>query len=671
MNRYNDGASSLCLTVPAMRLNTAFLIPFLLMVDGFVGAQDFQRLQYNREQAVDLGVGLWAWPLPMDWDEDGDWDLVVSCPDKPYSGTYYFENTTGNVKLPIFEPGKRIGPGMKNVQVSQIEDQSRVLFSNREFQGFLGSGFDLKSTRNVLPSAKIHQGLGNQRFNVWSYVDYDGDEALDVIVGADDWGYYGWDDGFDSEGNWKKGPLHGVVYWLRNRGTNTEPKYEHPKRIQADGNDLNVYGNPMPNFADFDGDGDLDLVCGEFLDGLSYFENTGSRRTPEFMSRGYLMHGGAKITMHVQMITPTAIDWDKDGDADLVVGDEDGRVALWENTGRVENHQPKFQPPTYFQQRSRDLKFGALVTPVAFDWDNDGDHDLVCGNTSGNIAWFENLSSDGLDAVWSPPRLVHADGEPIRFLAGPNGSIQGPAEAKWGYTTFSVADWDGDGKPDLVCNSILGRIDWFKNVGTLSEPKFEAGKPVHIEWDEDAKKPSWVWWRPSENELVTQWRTTPLVQDWNADGLADLVMLDEQGYLAFYERVVERGIYKLKPGKRIFKGDWYDNRQRKKTAEDELLRLNVADNGGSGRRKLCFVDWDQDGELDLIVNSQNANWLRNEGTIDGITQFKDMGPVSKQVLAGHTTSPTTADWNGDGVPDLLLGAEDGRIYYLENPHGRK
>ena len=64
-----------------------------------------ERVKYNNPGlVVDLGVGLWAWPLPMDYDSDGDYDLVVSCPDKPYNGIYFFENTGGNIKMPVFKP---------------------------------------------------------------------------------------------------------------------------------------------------------------------------------------------------------------------------------------------------------------------------------------------------------------------------------------------------------------------------------------------------------------------------------------------------------------------------------------------------------------------------------------------------------------------------------------
>ncbi len=641
-------------------------------------AQELKPLKYNTPGLkVDLGVGLWAWPLPMDWDADGDLDLLVSCPDKPMSGTYFFENDSGSVKMPTFKPGIKVGPGMKNPQVSYVNGEPHVLDSNLEFVDFLGKDFQRNRMKALYEGEKIRESKGNQRFNVWSYADFDGDGAADIVIGADDWGYYGWDEGYDSSGVWKMGPLHGYVYILRNEGTTDQPKYANPQALEAAGEIVNVFGNPMPNFADFDGDGDLDLLCAEFLDGFTYFQNLGTRTQPEY-ARGEVLGGQQqRIHMHVQMITPTAIDWDRDGDADIVCGDEDGRVALIENTGTVANGQPVFLPPAYFQQYAEELKFGALVTPVSFDWDADGDEDLVCGNTSGNVAWFENLCNRMLQVdetpQWAPPQLIHAAGKPIHVQAGLNGSIQGPAEAKWGYTTLSIADWNQDALPDLVINSIWGKAEWFENVGSRQKPEFAEKKSVEVAWLGEPPKPKWTWWTPEPTQLATQWRTTPVVIDWDQDGLNDLVMLDHEGYLAWFQRERRGDALVLLPGKRVFNGAHYTGKHATIESTDKQLRLNSDSNGASGRRKLCIVDWDGDGRRDIIVNTINANWLRNvtggevsNGGVSGDGQsweFADQGNLAERVLAGHTTSPTTVDWDGDGKPALLLGAEDGRIYY--------
>src|SRR5690554_4408531 len=62
-------------------------------------SEDLHRIAYhNPDITVDLGVGLWAIPLPMDFDDDGDLDLVVSCPDFPFNGIYFFENKAGLVE---------------------------------------------------------------------------------------------------------------------------------------------------------------------------------------------------------------------------------------------------------------------------------------------------------------------------------------------------------------------------------------------------------------------------------------------------------------------------------------------------------------------------------------------------------------------------------------------
>ncbi|GIW99291.1 MAG: hypothetical protein KatS3mg111_2624 [Pirellulaceae bacterium] len=629
-------------------------------------------LEYG-EQApiVDLGVGLWAWPLPMDWDEDGDWDLVVACPDVPFRGIYLFENRQGNTATPVFEPPVRLSDqAPKNLRVSFIGGVPHVLSANIEYPRFRAGDFSVEEMRKVYPTPQVHQRKGNQRFNVWSYVDWEGDGDADLLVGVDDWGDYGWDDGYDEQGNWKRGRLHGYVYLLLNTGTDRSPVYDAPRQIEAGGQPLDVYGNPMPCLEDFDGDGDLDLLCGEFLDGFTYFENVGTRQQPQFVAGRPLMRDGHRVHLHVQMITPTSVDWDGDGDADIICGDEDGRVAWLENLGYCVDRLPQFADPIYLQQRGRWLKFGALVTPVGVDWDGDGDEDLVCGNTAGNIAVFENLgvSHAGGMPQWRPPRMLEVDGEPLRIMAGPNGSIQGPAEAKWGYTTLSVADWDHDGLQDLVVNSILGRVQWYRNMGEPGRPKLAPAQPVLVQWEGKPPQPPWVWWTPEPQELVTQWRTTPVVYDWNGDGWNDLIMLDHEGYLAWFPREERDGQLRLLPGRRIFRGGVYDSRHRAGPADPRgLLRLNYGTKGASGRRKLCVVDWDRDGLVDLLVNSRNCALLRNLGPAEQPI-MEDHGDIATTVLAGHTTSPTTVDWDGDQWRDLVLGAEDGRLYYLRNPH---
>lgn len=605
---------------------------------------------------VDLGVGLWAWPMPMDWDGDGDTDLVVSCPDVPFNGMYLFENPGDDVRFPTFKPPVKVGPGMHSVHVSFVDGKPRVLSPGTEWVNFLGGEF--QENKSIYPTKNVHPN--RVRANQWRYVDYDNDGATDLLIGVGDWKEYGWDDAFDAEGNWTRGPLHGYVYLLRNTGTTEKPTYAEPTKLEAGGQLVDVFGMPSPNLADFDGDGDLDLLCGEFLDGFTYFQNVGSRERPKFASGKRLSYEGQPLAMDLQMITPTAFDWDRDGDWDLVVGDEDGRVALVENTGKVVDGLPQFLPPKYFQQEADSLKFGALATPVGVDWDGDGDEDIITGNSAGNIAFFENLDG-GNPPKWADVKLLKANGKPIRPQAGPNGSIQGPAEAKWGYTTLSVADWDHDGKDDLIVNSIWGKVEWYRNLGKIDE--LAEAQPVEVQWEEDPPHPAWNWWKPEGKELATQWRTTPVVIDLDEDGLNDLVCLDHEGYLAWFQREKVGDQLILRPGKRIF-----TNRR------GEPLQLNAKMAGGSGRRKICIADWDGDGKLDLLLNSRSVDLMRNVSTKDKPWAFDAPVQVHPHRLAGHTTSPTVVDWNKDDRPDLFIGAEDGHFYHLENnwkPYGTK
>ena len=165
---------------------------------------------------------------------------------------------------------------------------------------------------------------------MWNYADWDGDGDADIIVGIDTWDDYGWDNAYSPDGVWKNGPLHGYVYLLENR----DGKYVNAGRITGGGYDIDVYGAPCPCVADFDSDGDLDIICGEFIDGLTWFENTGDRKNPVLAAGKPLANEDGEIRLHLQMIVPVVSDFDSDGFPDLVVGDEDGRVAWIRNTER-------------------------------------------------------------------------------------------------------------------------------------------------------------------------------------------------------------------------------------------------------------------------------------------------------------------------------------------------
>ncbi|MEP7267045.1 MAG: VCBS repeat-containing protein [Saprospiraceae bacterium] len=636
----------------------------LLLFTSFGEAQTKEEIrikQNNSGLIVDLGTGLWGAPIPVDFNGDGLMDIIMSCPDTPYRGIYFFKNI-GTSSKPLFDVAKKVSDvAYKNTQASYVGKDLHVISEGTEYVGFEKDLF--ASPISITVDSQPGIDLKKVRSNIWSYVDFDNDGDQDILVGIDDWGDYGWDNAYDKNGKWTNGPLRGFIYLLENHNG----KYLNKGKLLAGSQPLETYGAPGANMADFDRDGKKDIICGEFLDKLSWYRNIGTLSNPKFAGGRFLVdEKGDTIRLHTEMITPVTVDFDRDGKIDLVVGDEDGRVAFIKNTGRIKNNIPVFKSPVYLKQKAGYLKFGALTTPYSMDWDSDGNEDIISGNSSGNIGFIKNLSG-GLNPIWAAPIALKCNGKEIRIMAGKNGSIQGPAEEKWGYTTLSVADWDNDGKKDLIVNSIFGKIIWYRSIG--DPVNLEGPYSVKVDWVESqVPKPEWNWWNPGKTDLVTHWRTTPFAIDWNLDGLTDLIMLNHEGFLSYYERERKNGDLWLKPGRQIFYliSDSTNDNSQLSFSVAKPLQLSIGIAGKSGRRKLCFVDWNNDGRLDLMVNSNNACYYENIKQIGDMVYFQNKGDVSQVKLAGHDTSPTPVDWDKDGIYDLLIGAEDGHFYLVKN-----
>jgi len=205
-------------------------------------------------------------------------------------------------------------------------------------------------------------------FSAPSMVDIDGDGDLDAFIGE----YYG------------------SMKYYKNIGTKNSPNFVEQTEANNPFNNKDVPGNSTPTFADLDGDGDLDAVIGDWRGNLNYYKNIGSANRPSFVQQTGSNNPFSRVTLPYYT-APSFADINGDGHLDLFIGRNNGLIYYYENTGSIS--RPQFAARTGARNPFNGLNVGSYSTPTFADINGDGFLDALIGNFNGEIKYYKNTGS--------------------------------------------------------------------------------------------------------------------------------------------------------------------------------------------------------------------------------------------------------------------------------------
>ncbi len=396
-------------------------------------------LQFRTDRLLDdtgrpLVVGAVMIPTFSDLDGDEWLDLMVSS----VAGTVTkYKNLGIRNQLPLFQ-----------FETNAFQDIMIISAYGRNKRHGAGSieFFDIDADGDSELFVNVQSGVfGTDYVDNFLYFENTGSDSLpffrhntDRFIAALDFGSASApvfadidDDGDDdlfvgNEFNDLLSGFRGTVFFFRNRGDQFSPSFvleDSTYFAELTGNNL------VPTFGDLDYDGDLDAIVGDWNGDLYHYENSGTSQTPVFEYKGQYLNIDVGQRAH-----PSLGDLDRDNDLDLVVGTDDGKIFLWRNSGSPEIAEFQLEDDSFLKEE----ELGRMLTPEIVDIDFDGKMDLVIGTAGGLL--FSAFETNG---SWIP-----AEFDAIPY-AGPQ---LAPA----------VSDLNNDGRVEMAIGSLHGGLQLFE-----------------------------------------------------------------------------------------------------------------------------------------------------------------------------------------------------------------
>ena len=220
---------------------------------------------------------------------------------------------------------------------------------------------------------------------------------------------------------------------------------------------------------DFDGDGRTDIISGSYMPGdLFVFK----RLSDGAFAEGEEIRDVDGDPVNVGDASAVfAVDWDQDGDLDLVVGNIEGGVWYVPNLGT--RTEAKFDRPYPVTAAGKELHVAhGDAGPAVADWDGDGLLDLLVGAGDGSVQWCRNTGTKQQFVLAEP-----------RTLVPPNQRIWDSAADRCGTRTkVCVTDWNGDGLADLLVGDFVSGGYSADEAAEQTEEETAAAKKLNEEY---------------------------------------------------------------------------------------------------------------------------------------------------------------------------------------------